>query len=496
MTPTPRFAPRLLLTVVLAAALAGGVACASQRSPAPRLPKGAAGVLAPRFEDFPPESRAFVDTLQHRTFQWFWDTADPVTGLTPDRWPTKSFASVAAMGFGLASYPVGVEHGWVTREAAAKRTFETLRFLWLAPQDSASTHSIGYRGFYYHFLNPSDGTRFEKLELSFIDTGLLVAGALFCAEYFDRGTPEEAGIRAYADSIYRRIDWAWMQPRAPLMSLGWTPEEGHLPYDTAHYNETTVMLLLAMGSPTHPAHPDTWRRYTQGYRWGRFHGQDHLGFAPLFGHQSSHLFVDYRGIRDAYMREKGCDYYENSRRATYAQRQYAIDNPGRWDAYGPLEWGLSACDGGPYGTFVVDGRSIKFEGYWARGASHTEVLDDGTLTPNAAGGSIMFAPEIVVPTLMHMANRHGERLYARYGFLDAYNPTFRVAGREADGIDPVHGWYDRDYLGIDQGLIVLAIENWRSGLLWERMKKNPYLLRGLERAGFTGGWLGTPDPPR
>ncbi len=480
---------RALAGLVFTVAMLGGSACASQRPPAPRATKEPPPAPVARFDTFSPEARAFVDSLQRRTFQWFWDTADPRTGLTPDRWPTKSFASVAAMGFGLASYPVGVEHGWVTREQAADRTLRTLKFLYEAPMGPEPSGTIGYKGFYYHFLNPSDGTRFEKLELSFIDTGLLVAGALFCAEYFDQPAPVEAGIRAYADSIYRRIDWAWMQPRAPLMSLGWHPESGHLPYDTAHYNETTLMLLLAMGSPTHPAHPDTWRKYTAGYRWGRFHGQEYLGFAPLFGHQSSHLFVDYRGIHDAYMREKGIDYHENSRRATYAQRQYAIDNPGKWDRYGALEWGLSACDGGPWGEFVVDGVKRKFEGYWARGASHTEVLDDGTLTPNAAGGSIMFAPEIVVPTLMHMAGVHGDRLYGPYGFLDAYNPTFRVPGREADGIDPRLGWYDRDYLGIDQGLIVLAIENWRSGLLWERMKKNPHLRRGLERAGFTGGWL-------
>jgi hypothetical protein len=419
-----------------------------------------------------------------------------VTGLTPDRWPTRSFASVAAMGFGLATYPVGVERGWITREQGLRRTLETLRFLWRAPQDSAASGVIGYRGFYYHFLDPGDGTRFEHLELSFIDTGLLVAGAIFCGEYFDHPTPDEREVGALADSIYRRVDWRWMQVRAPLMALGWTPERGHLPYDTAHYNETMLELLLALGSPTHPAVDGTWERYTQGYRWGTFHGQEYLGFAPLFGHQSSHLFVDFRGIQDDFMRRHGIDYFENSRRATLAQRQYAIDNPSGWTSYGANEWGLSACDGPIDGDFDVDGRRRHFQTYWARGASHTEVLDDGTITPNAAGGSIAFAPEVVLPALEAMRDRDGGRVWGPYGFRDAYNPSVRIPGHEDRGIDPARGWVDSDYLGIDQGLIVLMIENWRSGLLWERMKRSPYLVAGLRRAGFRGGWLDAREAKR
>jgi hypothetical protein len=280
-----------------------------------------------------------------------------------------------------------------------------------------------------------------------------------------------------------------MQVRSPLMCLGWTPERGHLPYDTGHYNETTLLLLLAMGSPTHPAAAGTWRKYTEGYRWGSFHGQDYLGFAPLFGHQSAHIYVDYRGIRDSFMTAHGSDYFENSRRATLAQRQYAIDNPAGWAGYDSLEWGLSACDGPVDGDFVVDGRKRHFQTYWARGAAHTEVQDDGTLTPNAAAGSLPFAPEVVLPTLMAMRDRHGELLYGRYGFLDAYNMSARIPGRERDGIDPRLGWFDRDYLGIDQGLILLMIENWRSGLVWDRMRSCPPLVLGLRRAGFRGGWL-------
>jgi len=478
------------------AALALGALLALPHAAYARTHAPRAAAVATREPDMTAEQRAFVDTLEHRTFQFFWDTADPRTGLTPDRWPTKSFASVAALGFGLASYPVGVERGWITREQGLERTLATLRFVWRAPQDSAVAGSIGYRGFYYHFLNPSEGTRFQHLELSFIDTGLLVAGALVCAHYFDRPDARERAVGQLADSIYRRVDWRWMQPRAPLMGLGWTPEHGHLPYDTGFYNETVLELLLAMGSPTHPADPGTWAAYTRGFRWGTFGGQAYVGFAPLFGHQSSHLFVDFRGIQDDYMREHGIDYFENSRRATLAQRAYAMTNPGGWTGYDSLTWGLSASDGPVNGDFVVDGVKRHFQTYWARGASHTEVQDDGTITPNAAAGSIAFAPEVVLPSLMAMKARYGDRLWGPYGFFDAFNPSARVPGHERDGVDPASGWVDHDYLGIDQGLIVLMIEDWRSGLLWRLMRGDPYLRRGLALAGFRGGWLDSPAERR
>ena len=348
--------------------------------------------------------RAFVDTLERRTFSWFWDTAEPT-----HRAHARSLAHAVVRerrrdGVRAGRLPggrrAGLDH---PRAGPASARCKTLRFLYRAPQDSASAGSIGYRGFFYHFLNPRDGTRFEHLELSFIDTGLLVAGALFCGEYFDR--PDAARARSPRRSPIRSTAaWTGAGCRCARRSCAWAgrPSKGHLPYDTGHYNETTLMLLLAMGSPTHPAERGTWRRYTEGYRWGTFHGQEYLGFAPLFGHQSSHVWIDYRGIRDEYMRAHGIDYFENSRRATLAQRQYAIDNPAGWTGYGALEWGLSACDGPVDGDFVVDGAKRHFQTYWARGASHTEVQDDGTITPNAAAGSIAFAPEVVLPALMAM----------------------------------------------------------------------------------------------
>jgi hypothetical protein len=436
------------------------------------------------------EETAFLDTLQERTFRWFWDLANPATGLTPDRAPSNSFASVAATGFALTAYPIGAEHGWVTRDAAGRRVLDTLRLLWTARQDTKREGSIGTRGLFYHFLDPATGARFQDVELSTMDTALLLSGVLFCQSYFDGQVAAEDSIRALADSLYLRADWAWASPRSPLIGHGWTPEEGFLPYDWGGYNEAMIVYVLALGSPTHPVPPEAWSAWTARYQWGSFHGQEHVGFAPLFGHQYTHVWIDFRGIRDAYMRERGLDYFENSRRAVLAQQAYAIENPQGWTGYGALLWGLSACDGPVDGTLNVAGKKREIHTYWARGASFTEVSDDGTICPSAAAGSIAFAPEIVVPTLLSMRDTYGERLFSTYGFVDALNPTLRMHVPLGMGqIDPKLGWFDTDYLGIDQGPIVAMIENWRSGLVWRKMRANPYVVRGLQRAGFTGGWL-------
>jgi hypothetical protein len=257
------------------------------------------------------------------------------------------------------------------------------------------------------------------------------------------------------------------------------------------YDEGMILYVLALGSPTHPIDPAAWTEWTSTYKWDRFEGQDFVQFPPLFGHQYSHIWVDFRGIRDAYMRGKGIDYFENSRRAVLSQREYAIRDSARWRGYGARAWGLSASDGPLDSTFAVDGVTRTFHTYWARGAASTEIRDDGTLVPTAVGGSIPFAPEITVPTLVAMRETYGDSLFSRYGFVDAFNPTLR------DQSPPLHhgyivpglSWFDRDYLGIDEGPIVAMLENQRTELIWTLMKKNPYVVRGLCRAGFTGGWL-------
>ncbi len=438
-----------------------------------------------------PRVEAFLDTLQERTFRWFWDVTNPQNGLVPDRWPTPSFSSVAAVGFGLTAYPVGVERGWVTRAQAAERTLTTLRFMYGLPQGSQASGIGGYRGFFYHFLDMSSGHRFEQVELSTIDTALLLAGALFCQSYFDGSDPTEAAIRAYADSIYRRVEWTWARPNPPAVSLGWHPESGFIPYDWRGYNESMILYILALGSPTFPLEPAAWDEWTSQYQWGTYYGHAHVGFAPLFGHQYSHVWVDFRGIHDAYMRGRGIDYFENSRRATLAQREYAIANPGGWRGYDGTLWGLTAADGPADTTLHILGRDRRFYSYAARGASFTEVRDDGTLVPTAAGGSVPFAPEIAIPTLIAMRERYGEHLFGQYGFLDSFNPTFDRSGvpLKHGHVVPGQGWFDTDYLGIDQGPILLMIENHRSELIWRVMRRNPYIREGLRRAGFTGGSL-------
>ena len=467
---------KLARLLLCSAALAACAPAADTGTTGPGMPRG---------------SEAFLDTLEERTFRWFWETSNPANGLVPDRWPTPSFSSVAAVGFGLTSYVVGVERGWVTRDHAAERTLTALRFFWRAPQGEQAAGVTGHHGFFYHFLDMQTGHRFQRVELSTIDTGLLMLGVLSAAEYFDRADPREVEIRALADSLYRRVDWTWAtSPRPPLLSMGWHPESGFIPHDYRGYNEAMFLYVLALGSPTHPAPAGAWEAYTSTYTWADFYGYPHVNFAPLFGHQYSHVWIDFRGIQDAYMRGRGIDYFENSRRATLAQREYAIANPMGWEGYGADLWGLTAADGPIDTTVVIDGRERRFWTYRARGAAADHVEDDGTLVPTAAGGSVPFAPAATIRALMAMRERYGDHLFTRYGFLDSFNPTLRQPMRTQHGrIVPGVGWFDGDYLGIDQGPIVLMIENYRSELVWRLMRDNEHVVRGLCRAGFTGGWL-------
>ncbi len=492
-------APRPALGAALAAAALGGAAGA-QPAPARPAPRAAAAAAAAAAAYRPaPAERAFLDTLGRRTFDWFWETTNPRNGLTPDRWPTRSFSSVAAVGFALTAYPVGVERGWVTRDRARARVLATLRFLWRAPQGPGPAGVSGHRGFFYHFLDMETGRRFGRVELSTIDTALLLAGALACREYFGGPGAADREVRALADSLYRRVDWNWARAGRPLVSMGWHPEPGLADHDASGfilsnwrgYMEAMLLYVLALGSPTHPLPDGSWAEWAKTYRWDRFHGQEFVQFAPLFGHQYSHAWIDFRGIHDPYTRGRGIDYFENSRRATLSQRAYATANPGGWRDYGPNVWGLTASDGPLDSTLAVDGRPRTFHTYWARGAGADELNDDGTVAPTAAGGSIAFAPEVVVPALVHMRRRYGAPLFGRYGFVDAFNPTLRAAGVPVrhGRVVPGVGWFDTDYLGIDQGPILLMLENQRSELVWRLMRESPYVVRGLCRAGFQGGWL-------
>lgn len=489
------------LAVALLAAGISGAAAGCVRPPVGARPTPAATPAAYRPA---PADSAFLDTLQRRTFDWFWDTTNPRNGLTPDRWPTRSFSSIAAVGFALSAYPVGVERGWVSRDSARARVLATLRFFWTAPQGPEPAGTAGYRGFFYHFLDAETGRRFARVELSTIDTALLLAGMLACREYFAGAGAGDQEVRALADSIYRRVDWDWARDGRPLVSMGWRPEpapdenpRGFIESSWFGYTEAMLLYALAFGSPTHPIDARrAWAEWTRTYKWDTFGGQRYVQFAPLFGHQYSHVWIDFRGVLDSAARARraagdaGWDYFENSRRATLAQRAYATRNPGGWRGYGPDAWGLTASDGPLDSTLAVDGSARTFHTYWARGAGTDELNDDGTLAPTAAGGSIPFAPEVAVPALAAMRRAYGAPLFGRYGFVDAFNPTLRSAVPVPQGrVVPGVGWFDTDHLGIDQGPIVLMIENYRTGMLWRLMRGSPYVVRGLCRAGFAGGWL-------
>jgi hypothetical protein len=436
---------------------------------------------------------ALFDDIERRTFEFFWETTPADNGLAPDRFPSQPFCSIAAVGFALTAYPIGVERGWVARPQASERTLRTLEFLRDAPSGETAEGISGHRGFFYHFLDMRSGHRKAPwVELSSVDTGLMILGALFAQSYFDRDDPVERRIREVADLLYRRIEWPWLQRRGALISMGWFPEKGFIEHDWRGYNEAMLVYLLALGSPTHPVAPEAWAAWAETYdqSWGVYRGEEHLGFAPLFGHQYSHAWIDFRGIRDAYMRRRGLDYFENSRRATLAQRAYAIANPMGWKGYDGDVWGLTACDGPQNTRQSYRGEQREFRGYSARGAALVHSFDDGTLAPTAALASLPFAPEIVIPAAEAMHRRYGDDLYQRYGFLDSFNPSFEydvalITGR----VEPGKGWFASDYLGIDQGPILAMIANHRDGFVWEIMKRNPYIREGLRRAGFEGGWL-------
>ena len=415
--------------------------------------------------------------LQRDTFAYFLQETNPSNGLVPDSTREGAPSSIAAVGFALAAYAVGAGRGFLDRSDAVQRVLTTVRFLRDSPQGQGRD-ATGYKGFYYHFLDMDTGRRAWKSELSTIDTTFLLAGALTAAGYFDRESADERELRGVVDALYRRVDWQWAQNGGRTVTHGWTPERGFLRYRWEGYNEAILLYVLGLGSPTHPLPEESYRAWTRGYRWKKLYGRAFLYAGPLFIHQLSHAWVDFRGIRDEPMRERGIDYFENSRRATLAQQRYAIRNPRQFKGYGEFAWGLTASDGPGPASRRIDGRSRRFWDYRARGIPYGP--DDGTIAPWAAIASLPFAPEIVLPTIAHIDATY-PGLMSRYGFKCSFNPTFEDASGE--------GWHSRGYYGIEQGPIVLMIENYRSGSVWNVMKRCSYLVNGLRRAGFDGGWL-------
>jgi hypothetical protein len=417
--------------------------------------------------------------LQATTLQYYLHESNPKNGLIRDKTDPAAPASIAAVGLALASLPILVERGVVAREFAPELALRRLRFFDESPQ-GPEPDATGHHGFYYHFLDMRTGRRVWECELSTIDSAFLFAGMLTCAQYFDGDSEDETELRRLADALYRRADWRWVLAGGAAVSHGWRPETGFIPHTWRGYDEALLVYLLGLGSPTFPLPPESYAAYVSTYEWKKIYDQELLYSGPLFTHQLSHLWIDFRAIKDAFMREHDCDYFENSRRATYVHQEYARRNPLGFAGYGEHSWGITATDGPGFLKRRIDAVEREFFGYHARGAPFGP--DDGTVAPWVVVASLPFAPEIVIPTIRAMSELDLGAT-KRYGFKPSYNKTFTEES-------PTGWWVTPYHFGVDQGPIILMIENYRTGLIWDLMRRCPYVAAGLRRAGFRGGWLG------
>ncbi|MEO8558999.1 MAG: glucoamylase family protein [Rhodospirillales bacterium] len=418
-----------------------------------------------------------LDRFQRGAFGYFLEQFNPDNGLVGDTDRAGAPASIAVVGFALSCYPVGVERGWIARADAAQRALAVLRFFCDSRQGD-QPDATGYKGFYYHFLDMKTGRRVWQSEISLIDTTLLLAGVLTAATYFDRDAADENEIRRRADFIYRRVDWLWARGGGVSEWQGWKPEGGFLHYGWDGYDEAIILYVLGMASPTFPLPADNYAKWTATYQWENIYDVEFLYGGPLFLHHYSQAWIDFAGIRDQFMREKKSDYFENSRRAALVQREYARRNPYGFAGYGKDCWGITACDGPGFTTLTIGGRERRFLGYAARGVPFGP--DDGTIDPCATLASLPFTPELSLSALRHFCTHYPDMI-RRSRLPSGFNPSF-PGGSAA-------GWISQGSFGLDQGIVVLMIENYRSGLIWRLMRRCPYIGQGLRRAGFTGGWL-------
>jgi len=420
-----------------------------------------------------PDEETMLDSIQHKTFLFFLHEHHPGMGIVKDRTASWAPASIASTGFGIPAFAIGAERNWMTREQAAEITLKIFTFFINSVQ-STDKNVTGYKGFYYHFLTMNSGTREWNCELSSIDTGILMMGIIFARNYYNLDNAVEKQIRSLATILLDRMDWNFMEMPAPgkfanTISMGWSPEKKLHDYGWSGYNEALFLYVLAAGSGMENVER-SYKSWLTSYKWQTpYKGLSHVAFPPLFGHQFSQAFIDYRGLVDEYMKEKGIDYFENSRRATYVQRQYAIDNPKGWIGYDSLCWGITASDG-PTEKYNFDDK--KFLGYAGRGTSGPDYnyFDDGTIAPYASLSSLPFAPEIVLPTIKSMNEKYGKKLWGKYGYYDAFNPTAK--------------WFNDDFIGIDQGPMLIMIENFRTGLVWNYVMKDTIIQKGLNKLGY------------
>ncbi|WP_037472831.1 glucoamylase family protein [Simplicispira psychrophila] len=420
---------------------------------------------------------ALLHTLQQEAFAYFLQNINPHNGLVADTTRPGSPCSIAVVGFALSAYPVGVERGWMARADAVERTLVVLQFLTHSDQ-SGAPDATGYQGYYYHFLDMQSGQRVWNSELSLIDTGFLITGVLTAAAYFTATTAAETELRRLGDALYRRIHWRWAQREHAAVTHGWKPECGFLNYGWEGYSEAILLYVLGLGSPSHPLTTESYPAWTLTYQWENLYGQDFLYAGPLFIHQFSHAWLDFRDIQDAFMREKNCTYFENSRRAAYVQREYATRNPLGFTGYGADCWGISAGDGPSVAPQTIIGRHQTFYGYAARGVPYGP--DDGTISPSSLLSTLVFAPEITLPALRSVL-AHDPPGDTTSIHTSGFNASVAHTGPQ--------GWLSEGEFGLDQGIMVVMIENYRSGLLWRLNRSIPYIQQGLRRAGFQGGWL-------
>jgi hypothetical protein len=422
-----------------------------------------------------------LDNLRRAIVDYYLKEANLRNGLIADRTQPGSPSSIAAVGMGLSVYIVAVERNILPRADAVDRTLALLRFLHSSPQGS-EPNATGYKGFYYHFLDMQTGRRAIQCELSTVDTAILMAGVLTAASYFAANSAKENEIRKLAENLYARIDWQWALDKGTTISHGWMPESGFLPsrWDTG-YSEAIILYALALGSPTFPIDPQGYKDWIATFEWKKVYDIEYLYAGPLFIHQMSHLWVDFRGIHDDFNRKAGIDYFENSRRATQIHRQYGIENPLKFAHYSEYVWGLTASDGPGPATLELGGVQRKFFGYEARGAPFGP--DDGTISPWAVATSLPFAPDIVIKTIRHIVERLTSLGHSPYGFVASFNPTY------PDTVTNLNAWASPWVFGLNEGPILMMIENFHTQLVWKTIQRCPYIVKGLQRAGFRDGWL-------
>lgn len=385
---------------------------------------------------------ALLEELEHANFLYFWEQTNPATGLTRDRYNVRSLegnalSSIAAAGFGLTALCIGEKRGYVSYDQASERALAAMRFFW---------HKLPHeRGFFYHWADYTTGQRVRHSEVSSIDTAILLCGILTCRQHFGHSE-----INELAERIFNRVDWRWLSEDTLILPMGWSPESGFLHYRWDSYCELMMMYLLGLGSATHPLPTGTWEAWKRSNF--NYEGIEYIGsFAPLFVHQYSQAWFDFRGRRDQYT-----DYYENSILATEAHRRFCLSLAREFPDYCEDLWGITASDS--QARYTVWGGPPKSGPI------------DGTIVPCASAGSLPFLPGHVMRVLRTIKDEYGAGTWSRYGFVDAFNP--------------LTNWYDSDVVGIDTGITMLMAENARTGWIWDTFMKNPEAQRGMERAGF------------